>query len=255
MKGIVSVLLVDDDEAVRGLARVILEHERWHVVEAGNLKDALSQVQEHGFCPDVAVIDLVLPDGLGTDVARDLRRIYPKTTVVFITGDPGWLRRLNGVEDFVLAKPFSPVQLVTAVRTAIATIKPVVVFVEPERVYRRLILSAVEQVGVAPVLTSSFDEGVRAAREQEAAMLFTSRPVGDDALVALMDLRKSLPDIEIVALDADVSDGRTKWFDRRLLELYSVQEVAETVHQAVKRLTDTKDSFSKRSKVHQHGDG
>lgn len=255
MKEKVRVLLVDDDAAVRGLARVILEHERWHVVEAGSLQEAIGKVREHGFRLDVAVVDLLLPDGLGTDLAEDLRRVHHKSKIVYITGDPGWLRRLNGGCDFVLAKPFSPVQLVAAVRAAIETIKQVVVFVEPERVYRRLINSALERENVAIAMASSFEEGLLLAREREAAVLFTPSPVGDDALAALLDLRMCLPFIGVVALNADPSGNHSKWYDQRLVRSYSVQEVAHAVRQALNRRENTPAPPSKGSEVHQDGDG
>ena len=95
MKETVEILLVDDDEAVRGLARVILQHEGWQVAEAGSLLEATDKLREGDFRPQVAVVDLLLPDGLGTDLTQELHRVRRKSKVVYITGDPGWLRRLN----------------------------------------------------------------------------------------------------------------------------------------------------------------
>ncbi len=190
------------------------------MVEAGSLQEAMGKVKEHGFSPDVAVVDLLLPDGIGTALAEDLHRIRRKFKIVYITGDPGWLRRLNGGSDFVLAKPFSPVQLVASVRAAIETIKPVVVFVEPRRVYRRLIDSALEREDVAVVMAASFEEGLLLAGQREAAVLFTPSPDGDDQWAAFHKLRTSLPLIQVVAL------GRRSQY-------HSSQMVRPEAHQVV----------------------
>jgi DNA-binding response OmpR family regulator len=250
----VGILLVDDDNAVRGLARVILEHERWRVEEAGSLQEAIEKIKEGQFRPDVAVVDLLLPDGLGTELTEDLRQARPKSKIIYITGDPGWLRRLNVGSDSVLAKPFTPVQLVMAVRAALRSMRPVVVFVESGRVFRRLLVSALEQADVEIEMASSFEEGLLLARKREAAVLFTPSPSGDGAVTELLDLRKLLPSLEVVALDADALSGDSRWYDQRLLRSYSVQEVADAVRHALNRGRTADAPPSKGREMHQDGD-
>jgi DNA-binding response OmpR family regulator len=251
----VGILLVDDDDAVRGLARVILEHERWHVVEAGSLREAFGRVRDGQFRPDVAVVDLLLPDGLGTELTEALRRARQRSKIIYITGDPGWLRRLNTGGNSVLAKPFTPLQLVVAVRAALQSLRPVVVFVESGRVFRRLLVSALEQAEVEIAMASSFEEGLLLARRREAAVLFTPSPRGADALTALLDLRKVLPSLEVVALDPDPSIGNPGWYGRRLVKSYSVQEVANAVRHALNRREEVDAPPSKGLEMHQDGDG
>jgi DNA-binding response OmpR family regulator len=249
----VGILLVDDDDAVRGLARVILEHEGWRVVEAGSLQQSHVKVRLEGFHPHVAVVDLCLPDGLGTELTEEVHGARPKSKIIYITGDPGWLRRLNPGSDSVLAKPFTPVQLVVAVRAALETMKPVVVFVEPERVYRRLILSALEHAGVEIAMASSFEEGLLMAKQREAAVLFTPPPSGGDGLTALLDLREALPSIEVIALDAGPSSD-VGWYDRKLVKSYSAQEVVDTVRHALNRRDHSGSADSKGRDMHQDGE-
>lgn len=250
----VSILLVDDDEAVRGLARVILEHERWLVAEAGSLQEAIDIVREGQFRPDVAVVDLLLPDGLGTELMEDLRQARQRSRIIYITGDPGWLRRLNAGSDSVLAKPFTPLQLVVAVQSALRSMRPVVVFVESGRVFRRLLVSALEHADVEIAMASSFEEGLLLARQREAAVLFTPSPRGNDAVLGLLDLRKVLPSLEVVALDADPPTSNPRWYDRRLVNSYSVQEVADTVRHALNRLENAEELPLKGREMHQEGD-
>jgi CheY-like chemotaxis protein len=81
-----SVLVVDDDAAVRGLIVRILRS-RGHVVlgEAGSVADALARASE--LHPDVALVDIGLPDGDGFSLARQLLARAPQLRVVLFSSD------------------------------------------------------------------------------------------------------------------------------------------------------------------------
>jgi|GEM_PF-1460985 len=225
-----GILLVDDDPAVRGLTRIILEHEGWRVEEAVSLEDASGKVRTGGFRPHVAIVDVLLPDGLGTEVENDLREARHKSKVVYITGDPAWLRRLSGTAELVLAKPFTPGQLVAAVRSALNAIRPVAVVVEAGRVYQRLIASALEQESVEAVTANSFEEGLELARRKDAAVLFTPQPdAAGSALERLMDLRRAMPRLAVVALGTDGDFPAAGWYDRRLVPPFSAHSVGDAL--------------------------
>ena len=227
----IGILLVDDDRAVRSLARIILEHEGWQVEEAGSLQEAFDKMRTDGFRPHVAIVDLLLPDGLGTELVEDLRQARPKSKIVYITGDPGWLRRLSAKNETVLAKPFTPTQLGMAVRAALDAMRPVVVLVEPGRVYQRLIGSALEQESVMIATATSFDEGLLLASRKKAAVLLTPEPEEDDALARLLALRRAMPSLAVIALATDErsSPSPSNWYDRRLVKPYSAQSVADAM--------------------------
>ncbi len=229
----VDILLVDDDPAVRGLARIILAHEGWQVEEAGSLQEALDRVREAGFRPHLALVDLCLPDGIGTELAGDLQRGRPNSRIVYITGDPGRLRRLDLGSHSVLSKPFTPSQLVEAVRAALDAMRPVAVVIESGRVYRRLIGSALGQAGLQIVTAASLDEGMLLARSREAAVLFTPEPEEENALARLLDLRRLMPGIAVIALESGRTGLARGWYDHRLVKPYSVQAVADAVQQAL----------------------
>src|SRR5271155_5815285 len=68
----ITVFLVDDHEVVRrGLIEVLKTDPELDVVgEAGSIAEALARIP--GGCPDVAVLDVRLPDGNGIELCRDL---------------------------------------------------------------------------------------------------------------------------------------------------------------------------------------
>lgn len=229
----VGILLVEYDTAVRGLARIILAHEGWRVEEAGSIGEALGKVMVDGFLPHIALIDPSLSDAVGTELVPELRRVCPKSKVIYVTGDPGLLRQLEGGNHAVLQKPFTPAQLVMSVRAALETMRPVVVVVESGRVYRRLIGSTLEQEGWEIAAASSLDEGLKLARQREAAVLFIPEPAEAESLRRLLDFRRLMPAIGVIALETKGNGTNARWYDRKLLKPYSAQEVADAVQQVL----------------------
>jgi signal transduction histidine kinase len=80
-----SVLIVEDEEAVRYLSRVILERAGYRVFEAGTPEQAESVLSQAGPV-DVLIADVMLPGGRGPDLYERLRPRYPGLRVVFMSG-------------------------------------------------------------------------------------------------------------------------------------------------------------------------
>ncbi len=81
----VRIFLVDDHEVVRRGVREMLEAEDdFEVVgEAGSVREALDRVPI--VSPDVAVLDVRLPDGNGVELCRELRSRYPELACLMLT--------------------------------------------------------------------------------------------------------------------------------------------------------------------------
>ena len=77
------VLIVDDDDALRGLLARELTRSGYRVRQAADGAQCLASVKDDE--PDVALLDLMLPDGSGIDVLRRLRAEYPAVEVVVLT--------------------------------------------------------------------------------------------------------------------------------------------------------------------------
>jgi DNA-binding NarL/FixJ family response regulator len=81
-----SILVVDDNAAVRGLIVRILTSRGYAVVgEAGSVADALEQAEE--LRPDVALVDIGLPDGDGFSLTRQLRDRSSSMRVLLFSSD------------------------------------------------------------------------------------------------------------------------------------------------------------------------
>ena len=80
------VLLVDDEDAVRGVARRVLERSGFGIVEASTGDDALARCHEHDGKLCLVLLDLTMPGLSGGDHARRIRRRWPSLPVVVSSG-------------------------------------------------------------------------------------------------------------------------------------------------------------------------
>jgi CheY-like chemotaxis protein len=114
----VRLLVVEDDPAVRELMRRALGRDGHAVAAVGSAADALRAFDGARPPFDVVVIDVVLPDRSGPVLARALRRRHPGVGVVYASGygEYGGADREPGV---FLPKPFTPVELQTAIQRAL----------------------------------------------------------------------------------------------------------------------------------------
>ena len=117
------VLLVDDEEGVRRVARAALERLGYTVREARDGAAARDRAGK-GPEPHAAVLDLTMPGTGGYELARELRDLYPALPIVLMSGfdrDEVMAVGDEAVRDYVfLAKPFTRAELAEAVEEAVA---------------------------------------------------------------------------------------------------------------------------------------
>ncbi|HQS08298.1 MAG: hypothetical protein B7Y12_11090 [Rhizobiales bacterium 24-66-13] len=121
LTGQASVLLVEDEDAVRAFASRALSARGYRVVAAANGAEALEAMDQPGTSFDVVVSDVVMPEMDGPSLLRELRRRDPDLKIIFISGyaEEAFAKNLPEGERFAfLPKPFSLKQLVAAVKEA-----------------------------------------------------------------------------------------------------------------------------------------
>jgi CheY-like chemotaxis protein len=96
----VLVLLIDDSDAIRLTVGALLEDLGHTVVEASSIAEGRRRLDEARF--DVALVDLHLPDGLGTTLIAELRERQPEAARVLLSGSDV-VEVLDGV-DLVVTK-------------------------------------------------------------------------------------------------------------------------------------------------------
>ena len=118
-RGSETVLVVEDDAHVRSVAVRILSELGYHILEAGDAREAQVRADAYVGPIDVAIMDVVLPDGNGRDAAKVLCARRPGLSVLFVSGYAEDLLIHKGVAArgiHFLPKPYTPRDLASAVR-------------------------------------------------------------------------------------------------------------------------------------------
>ena len=117
-KGSEVILLVEDEDAVRKLARMILETSGYKVLDARNGQEGLALCETHEGPIDLLVSDVVMPELGGRELAESALKLRPGLKVLFMSGHTQDVVLKEGVEKGTafLQKPFMPVALAQKVR-------------------------------------------------------------------------------------------------------------------------------------------
>lgn len=114
-----TVLVVDDEPALRRIAGRLLERAGFRIVAAASAEEALRVLASGEFDVDVLVTDLAMPGLSGADLARAVRELDPELPIVYVSGHFDHAA-FDGIQDLpagiYLAKPFAPAALIEAVR-------------------------------------------------------------------------------------------------------------------------------------------
>jgi two-component system cell cycle sensor histidine kinase/response regulator CckA len=118
--GAETILLVEDEQNVRQLAGRILREQGYKVMEAANGEEALEIFQEHSQTKiHLVITDVIMPQMGGKTLAALIKRLRPKTEVLFVSGYTDDAIAHHGVlepDTAFLQKPFTPEALARKVR-------------------------------------------------------------------------------------------------------------------------------------------
>jgi two-component system cell cycle sensor histidine kinase/response regulator CckA len=121
-RGTETLLVVEDELAVRQLFTTVLRRLGYAVQEASSGTEALRLFTEHVSSIHMIVTDVIMPGMSGGELAQRVRAVRPAMRILFVSGytDDKVVRRgvLHGEEDF-LQKPFTPMVLAQRVRAAL----------------------------------------------------------------------------------------------------------------------------------------
>jgi PAS domain S-box-containing protein len=120
---VATVLMAEDDEAVRSMIKITLTGAGYRVIEAANGEEALIKFIENVKEVDLLLLDVIMPKKSGIDVFIEARRINPDAKIILLSGYPADLLYNKGLphgEIDLLLKPVSPTELVAKIKKTIA---------------------------------------------------------------------------------------------------------------------------------------
>lgn len=99
-----NILIIDDEEKLRGLLARIVKSEGFDVIEAPDLKSGFKKLEQNDI--DVVLCDVKLPDGSGVDFLQKIKASFPLTEVILLTAygniSDGVQAMKNGAFDYIV---------------------------------------------------------------------------------------------------------------------------------------------------------
>jgi PAS domain S-box-containing protein len=117
-----TIMLVEDDEIMRGLTRQLLQEHGYTVIEADDGKAALERIHSHSDSIDLLLTDVVMRNMSGPELAERLSATHPAVKVVYMSGYTGELmanREVLKPGVTLIEKPFSRNTLLNTIHTAL----------------------------------------------------------------------------------------------------------------------------------------
>lgn len=117
-----TILIVDDEVAIREMLRLSLEMAEFNCLEAGSIQEAHSQIIDHN--PDLVLLDWMLPGGNGIELLRRLKRdeVTAKVPVIMVTAKTEEDNKIQGLDvgaDDYISKPFAPRELLSRIKAVL----------------------------------------------------------------------------------------------------------------------------------------
>ncbi|MBK1811585.1 response regulator transcription factor [Clostridium sp. YIM B02505] len=112
-----KILLVEDEDSIRGFLKINFERNDYKVIEANNGEEGIRLALLEK--PDVAILDVMLPGIDGFKVCERLRKEYPNMGIIMLTAKGQDMDRIMGLEfgaDDYVVKPFNPMEVTLRVR-------------------------------------------------------------------------------------------------------------------------------------------
>jgi DNA-binding response OmpR family regulator len=126
LAGSQTILVVDDVGVVRKVAFRLLSEAGYRVFEAGSAAEALEVLSTARQPVNLVIVDVVLPEVNGVDLARLILQEWPATRVLFMSAFPAEVLVREGLDQLnvsFLAKPFTRDELLSKV-TAVLRMRP-----------------------------------------------------------------------------------------------------------------------------------
>ncbi|WP_373899431.1 response regulator transcription factor [Haloimpatiens sp. FM7315] len=118
-----KILLVEDDKDIRDILKVYLEAEAFEIWEAENGKEAFEIIRKRK--PDLAILDLMLPDINGLSICKRIREKY-NYPIIMLTAKSQDQDKIIGLTygaDDYITKPFNPLEVIARIKAQLRRYK------------------------------------------------------------------------------------------------------------------------------------
>ena len=151
------ILAVDDDRYILKVLKANLELQSYEVDTADTWETATKIISE--ILPDLILLDVMLPDGDGVEICRELKKDLPQIPVIMLTAKDTFSDKVisleSGADDY-LEKPFETLELIARIKSCLRRVGPTVpdesVTIKNIKIYcrKRLVTASVKDIDLTP---------------------------------------------------------------------------------------------------------
>jgi len=206
LRGSETILVVEDQEAVRKLVVAALKSFGYRVLEAAHGDDALLLAEKFAEPIHLMVTDVVMPRMTGRELAERLTPLRPEMKVLYMSGYAQDIIASRGQLApglFYIAKPFAPDSLAARVREALGPARPpaLILVVDDEDGIRGYFQCVLAGAGFQVLGAANGDEALRLARAQTFDVVLTDLVMpGREGIETILSLRQEQPGLKIIAV-------------------------------------------------------
>lgn len=120
-----KILIIDDDPDILKVLKANLEFHSFSATTANSWSDGKRALSEE--IPDVIILDVMLPDGDGINICKELRSQHPSLPIIMLTAKDKISDKVIGLEsgaDDYVVKPFETLELIARIKACLRRTKP-----------------------------------------------------------------------------------------------------------------------------------
>ena len=118
-----KILIVEDEESIRGFLKINLKRNGFEVLETDNGEEGLEIVEREE--PDIVILDVMLPGIDGFEVCKRVREKQESIGIIMLTAKGQEMDKIIGLEygaDDYMVKPFNPMELLLRIKAILRRI-------------------------------------------------------------------------------------------------------------------------------------
>ncbi len=213
LRGDETILLVEDQDAVRNLTREILESYGYTVLDAANGAEALLRTQRHAGPIHLLLSDAMMPGLAAKELVAQLRSLRPEVKCMLISGYVGDLdayRSLVDADIGFLQKPFHPDVLAAKVREILGSsrVSGTILVVDDEAAIRRLLRLHLESAGYNVLEAANGRTALDQLKDREVDLVISDLHMPEmEGIELLRLLHQQKPAMRIIAMSGAHDTG------------------------------------------------
>lgn len=115
-----KILIIEDEPELNETLQSVLQSEQYITESAFSCEEAYSKIAVYDY--DCILLDLMLPDGSGMDILKEIKNLHKKSAVIILSAKDSVEDKVDGLEigaDDYIAKPFHVVELIARIKSVI----------------------------------------------------------------------------------------------------------------------------------------